>query len=83
MEQALQALLVALFRQLRAFDQRQLICSWIFATAYRVAYECWRRSRNTQDSALTTAELAEQAEALRTVFEVLHRLEEDKRAIRS
>jgi RNA polymerase sigma factor (sigma-70 family) len=80
-EDALQELLIVLFRRLRAFDSRQPICTWIFATAYRVAYECWRSSPHAEESALSSAELAEQAEALYTVFEWLERLDEDKRAV--
>ena len=83
-EYALQGLLVVLFRRLRAFDAfeyHQPIGRWLFATAYRIAHECWCRSRQAQDSTLSSAELAEQAEALRTVFEVLDCLDDDRRAV--
>jgi len=79
-EDALQRLLADLYRRLQAFEHREPISKWLFATAYRVAYECWRRSRPTRAGSLSSAESAEQAEALRTVFDVLDRIDEDKRS---
>jgi len=80
-EDALLGLFVVLLRRLRAFDNFQPLCDWIFATTYRVAYKCWRSSGHVEDRALSSAELAEQVAALHTAFEWLDCLDEDKRSV--
>jgi RNA polymerase sigma-70 factor, ECF subfamily len=88
---AAQDVFMVVHRRLPEFDHRRPVRAWLFAIAYRVAWDYRRKSRRTRDheplderlrdGAPTPEERAEREEAQRTLGEVLDQLDDEKRVL--